>query len=95
MHSLSQTKNPKIKLPIYLLNPYGYYTCWYYYAPMHQCTCETVLHPSISIIVEMLGINSFNTYILDTPLPDNWRMAIFEKYEGSIDLKEHVNMFVT
>jgi len=26
LHSLSQTKNPKIKLPIYLLNPSGYDT---------------------------------------------------------------------
>jgi len=35
LHSLSQTKNPKIKLPIYLLNPCGYDTCWYYYVLVH------------------------------------------------------------
>jgi len=95
MHSLSKTKNPKIKLPIYLLNPYGYDTCWYYYASVNQCTCEIVPDPSISIIVDMLGIHPFYTYIMDTPLPNSWRMAIFKKYEGSIDPKEHVNIFVT
>ena len=41
-----KTKNPKIKLPIYLLNPCGYDTCWYYYVPVqllgNDC-CEIVI----------------------------------------------------
>jgi len=48
LHALfiANQKNPKSKLPIYLLNRCGYDTCWYYYTPMRllEIDCwETVI----------------------------------------------------
>lgn len=45
-------------------------------------------------IVNIADLFPFTPIIMETPMADRWIPPTFEKYDGSIDLDEHLRMFV-
>jgi len=49
-------------------------------------------HPS-RMIIRTEGDFPFTSFILETPLPDRWKMPVFDKYDGTTNPDTHLRTF--